>query len=149
MNELALYAGGGGGLLASRLLGWRTVCYVERDPYCVQVIKARIKDGWLDDAPIWDNARTFGGRRWRGLVDVVSGGFPCQPFSGAGNRLADRDPRNLWPATLRIIRAVRPEWCFLENVSRLITYPYFGRILGDLAESGFDCAWECLPASAV
>lgn len=63
MYELALFAGAGGGLLATQhLLGWRTVCYVERDAYCVAVLEARIRDGLLDDAPIWDDVRTFDGR---------------------------------------------------------------------------------------
>lgn len=59
MNEVALFAGAGGGLLGTRLLGWETVCYVENNPYCIEVLKARIKDGCLDDAPIWDDVRTF------------------------------------------------------------------------------------------
>jgi len=149
MNELALFAGAGGGLLGSRLLGWRTVCYVEKDPYCQKILQARIKDGYLDDAPIWDDARTFNGRPWAGLVDVVTAGFPCQPFSGAGKQLGEQDERNLWPDTLRIIREVGPEWLFLENVPRLLCFDYFGRILADLAESGFDARWDCIPASAV
>src|SRR3990172_13273064 len=85
VNELALFAGAGGGLLASKwLLGWRTVCYVEWETYAVEVLKARIRDGWLDDAPIWDDAFTLDGRPWRGCVDIVTAGFPCQPFSIAG-----------------------------------------------------------------
>ena len=149
MNELALFAGAGGGLLGSRLLGWRTVCYVEKNPYCQKVIQARIKDGFLDDAPIWDDVRTFDGRPWAGIVDVVSAGFPCQPFSGAGKQLGESDERNLWPDTLRIIREARPEWVFLENVTRLLSFDYFGQILGDLAESGYDARWDCIPASAI
>jgi len=152
MNELALFAGAGGGLLASQhLLGHRTVCYVEREPYCVDVLKARIADGVLDDAPIWDDVRTFDGTEWRGVVACVSGGFPCQPFSVAGKQAADLDERNCWPDTVRIIREVQPEWCFLENVPGLLSarHRYFGTILGDLAESGFDVAWKVLSAAEV
>jgi DNA (cytosine-5)-methyltransferase 1 len=149
VNELALFAGAGGGLLGTRLLGWRSICYVEKDPYCIQVLKARIKDGYLDDAPIWDDVRTFDGKPWAGLVDVVTAGFPCQPFSGAGLQLGEHDERNLWPDTLRIIRQIRPRFALLENVSRLVSNPYFGRILCDLVESGYDCRWDCIPASAI
>lgn len=152
MNELALFAGAGGGLLATKwLLGFKTVCYVENNPYRVEVLEARIGDGLLDDAPIWDDARTFDGRPWRGCVDIVTAGFPCQPFSQSGNKLADRDKRNLWPDTIRIIREVRPEWCLLENVSGLLSgsHGYFGQILRDLAESGYDAKWRMLSAAAI
>lgn len=78
MNELGLFAGAGGGLLASRLLGWRTVCAVEIDAYCQRVLAQRQLDGHLDPFPIWDDVRTFDGKPWRGAVDVVSGGFPAR-----------------------------------------------------------------------
>lgn len=149
MYDMALFAGACGGVLGGKLLGWRTVCYVEQKPYPVEVIKARIRDGYLDDAPIWDDVTTFDGHPWTGLVDVISTGFPCQPFSAAGKRLGDRDERNLWPDTIRIIREVRPEWVLLENVTRLLSYPYIRRIFADLAESGLDCRWDCIPACAV
>ncbi len=148
MYELALFAGAGGGLLGSRwLLGWRTVCYVEKKAYAVEVLKARIRDGLLDDAPIWDDARTFDGRPWRGGVDIVTAGFPCQPWSAAGRQLSERDNRNLWPDTIRIVREVEPQWVLLENVTRLLHFPYVRRIFGDLAESGYHCRWDCLPAT--
>jgi len=150
MHELALFAGVGGGLLATtHLLGWETVCYVENAAYPVEVLKARIRDGLLDDAPIWDDARTFDGKPWAGCVDIITAGFPCQPFSGAGKQRGEHDERNLWPDTIRIIREVGPRYVLLENVSRLLSHQYFGRILGDLAESGYDCRWDCIPASAV
>jgi len=135
LNELALFAGAGGGLLGSRLLGFRAVCYVENDPYCVSVLKARIADGYLDDAPIWDDARTFDGRPWRGCVDILSAGFPCQPFSVAGRRKGEDDERNLWPDTIRIIREVAPPWVFLENVPGIT--PYLPTIRGDLIGAGY------------
>lgn len=150
MYELALFAGAGGGLLATKhLLGWRTVCYVENARYPVEVLKARIADGLLDDAPIWGDARTFDGRPWRGCVDIITAGFPCQPFSQAGKGLGEQDERNLWPDTIRIIREVQPTGVVLENVSRLLSHAYIGRIFGDLAESGYDSRWDCIPASAV
>lgn len=149
MNELALFAGAGGGLLGSKLLGWRAVCYVENDAYCVQVIQQRIRDGMLDDAPIWDDVRTFDGKPWAGCVDIVTGGFPCQPWSVAGKRAGELDERNLWPDTLCIINEVRPEWCLLENVPGLLSRSYIRRIYADLAESGYDTRWDCIPAAFV
>jgi len=147
VNELALFAGAGGGLLASRwLLGWRTVCAVELEPYRREVLLRRQRDGLLDLFPIWDDARTFDGRPWRGVVDIVTAGFPCQPFSVAGKRCGERDQRNLWPDTIRIIREVRPLYVLLENVPGLLADWYFGRILGDLAKSGFDARWCVLGA---
>ena len=84
MNELALFAGAGGGILGGHLLGWRTVCAVEWEPYPASVLCARQNDGLLPTFPIWDDVQTFDGRPWRGIVDVISGGFPCQDISAAG-----------------------------------------------------------------
>jgi DNA (cytosine-5)-methyltransferase 1 len=149
-TELSLFSGAGGGLLATKhLLGWRTVCYVEWDKYAIEVLKSRIRDGYLDDAPIWDDAFTFDGYPWAGLVDVVSAGFPCQPFSLAGKGLGEQDPRNGWPAVIRILREVRPRYALLENVPGLISKPYFRRILGDLAEAGFNIEQDCISAAEV
>ncbi len=147
-TELSLFSGTGGGLLATQhLLGFRTVCYVEVDAYCQRVLQARIADGMLDDAPMWDDVRTFDGKPWRGCVDLLSAGFPCQPFTAAGKRIGEHDERNLWPETIRVIREVGPRWCLLENVPGLLAHGYFGTILGDLAESGFDVAWKVLSAA--
>ena len=152
MNELALFAGAGGGLLASQhLLGFATVCYVELDAYCVAVLQARISDGYLDDAPVWDDVKTFDGLLWRGSVDLVTAGFPCQPWSVAGKQRGEEDDRNLWPDTIRIIREVKPRYCYLENVTGLLagSHGYFGAILGDLADSGYDARWTVLSAAEV
>ena len=154
MNELGLFAGAGGGLLASKwLLGHTVVAYVEKETYCQEVIQARIKDGFLDDAPIWSDVRTFDGRPWRGVVDCVSAGFPCQPFSVAGKQDGEDDARNCWPDTARIISEVQPEWAFLENVPGLLAVrggdgrSYIGRILGDLCELGYDAEWTVFSAA--
>jgi DNA (cytosine-5)-methyltransferase 1 len=92
VNELALFAGAGGGILGGKLLGWRTVCAVEREPYAASVLVARQNDGFLPPFPIWDDVCTFDGRPWRGRVDVVSGGFPCQDISAAGKERALTEP---------------------------------------------------------
>ena len=116
MNELALFAGCGGGILASNLVGNRIVCAVERDEYCQHVLVQRQNDKLLEPFPIWDDICTFRGGLWRGSVDVVSGGFPCQAFSTAahGNNLAEK---NLWGQMRRVIGEVCPEYVFAENVS--------------------------------
>ncbi|HOL96850.1 MAG TPA: DNA cytosine methyltransferase, partial [bacterium] len=153
MNELSLFAGAGGGLLAGRLLGWRTVGYVEWDEYCQRVIARRIRDGLLHEAPIFGDIRAFIDQGYaagyQGLVDIITGGFPCQPFSVAGKRLGEDDPRNMWPATLECLCVVRPRWALLENVPGLLTTGYERRVFGDLAEIGYDARWGCLSAAAV
>ena len=117
MNELALFAGAGGGILGGKLLGWRTVCAVEWEPYPASVLCARQNDGLLPPFPIWDDVQTFDGKPWRGIVDVVSGGFPCQAYStaAAGKNTAD----DLWPEMRRIVADVAPRYVFAENVSRI------------------------------
>jgi DNA (cytosine-5)-methyltransferase 1 len=99
------------------LLGHEPVCAVEIDAYCRQVLQARQDDGWLPEFPIYEDVRQFDGRPWRGKVDVVAGGFPCQPWSQAGKRKGTGDPRHLWPEMARIIQEVRPRYVFAENVS--------------------------------
>ena len=148
MRELALFAGAGGGILGGKLLGWRTVCAVEIDPYCRSVLLARQRDGMLDPFPIWDDVRTFDGTRWRGHVDVVSGGFPCQDISAAGKGAGIEGERSgLWVEMARIIREVRPRYAFVEN-SPMLTSRGLGTVLGDLAEMGFDARWGVLGANS-
>src|SRR5688500_7095349 len=119
MRELSLFSGAGGGLLASKwLLGWMTVAYVEINDYCQRVLRQRIDDGLLDDAPIFGDIRAFIAEgyadAYQGMADVVTGGFPCQPFSVAGKQRAGSDERNMWPETIEVIRRVQPRWCLLE-----------------------------------
>ena len=153
MNELSLFSGAGGGLLASKLLGWKTVGYVEYEDYCQRVIRARINDGYLDEAPIFGDIRTFisdgYAESYQGMVDVVSAGFPCQPFSSAGKQKGESDERNMWPATIDVIRKVRPRFAFLENVPGLLTFEYMGTILADLAAAGMDAKWTVLGAGDI
>ena len=154
MRELSLFSGAAGGLLATKhLLGWETVGYVENNEYCQKVLQARIADGLLDAAPIFGDIRAFirdgYADAYQGVVDVASGGFPCQPFSCAGKRLGEHDLRNMWPATIDAIRIIRPRFCFLENVPGLLSSGYFGRILGDLASGGYDARWVCVSGYAL
>jgi DNA (cytosine-5)-methyltransferase 1 len=149
MNELALFAGAGGGILGAKLLGWRTVCAVEIDPYCRRVLMQRQNDGVLPAFPIWDDVRTFDGAAWRGKVDVVTAGVPCQPHSLAGKRLGEEDDRYLWPDTIRILREVRSRWALLENVPGFVVDGGLPFVLRELAKIGYDARWDFVPAFAI
>lgn len=149
MNELALFAGAGGGILGGHLLGWNTVGAVEIEDYPRSVLLARQRDGLLPKFPIWDDVRTFDGKPWRGLVDVVSGGFPCQDISAAGKGAGIAGTRSgLWKEMHRIICEVRPGYAFMEN-SPMLTSRGLGTVLGDLAEIGYNAAWLVLGASDI
>ncbi|WP_186215879.1 DNA cytosine methyltransferase [Burkholderia gladioli] len=147
MNELHLFAGAGGGILAGQLRGNRCVCAVEFDPYAQAVLVARQNDGTFPPFPIWDDVRTFDGRPWRGIVDIVAGGFPCQDVSAAGTGDGlDGERSGLWTEMARIIRQVQPLGVEVEN-SPMLTSRGLGRVLGDLAEMGFDAEWGVLSAA--
>ena len=149
MNELALFAGAGGGILGGKLLGWNTVCAVERDAFAAQVLAQRQNDGLLGIFPIWSDVCSFDGRPWRGLVDVVSGGFPCQDISQAGKGAGiDGNRSGLWREMFRVISEVRSEYVFLENSPRLVGRG-LARIIGNLASIGYNACWDVLGADAV
>jgi DNA (cytosine-5)-methyltransferase 1 len=149
MNELALFAGAGGGILGGHLLGWRTVCAVEWEPYAACVLASRQNDGLLPPFPIWDDVQTFDGKPWRGIVDVISGGFPCQDISAAGKGAGiDGERSGMWREMARIIHEVRPRFVFVEN-SPMLTSRGLGTVLGDLASMGFDAKWGVLGAADV
>jgi DNA (cytosine-5)-methyltransferase 1 len=149
MNELALFAGAGGGILGGHLLGWRTVCAVEWEPYPASVLCAQQNDGFLPPFPVWDDVQTFDGKPWRGIVDVVSGGFPCQDISAAGKGAGiDGERSGMWREMARIIHEVRPKYVFVEN-SPMLTSRGLGVVLGDLASMGFDAKWGVLGAADV
>jgi DNA (cytosine-5)-methyltransferase 1 len=146
LRELALFAGAGGGILGGKLLGWRTVCAVEWDAYAASILVARQNDGCLPPFPIWDDVQTFDGRAWRGRVDVISGGFPCQDISCAGKGAGITGERSsMWKHMARIIGEVRPQYAFVENSPMLV-----GRgletVLADLAEMGYDARWGIVGA---
>ena len=146
MNELALFAGAGGGILGGKLLGWTTVCAVEWEAYPASVLIARQNEGVLPPFPIWDDVCTFDGRPWRGRVDVVSGGFPCQDISSAGKGAGiDGERSGMWAHMARIVREVGPRYVFVEN-SPMLTSRGLGRVLGDLAAMGYDARWGVLGA---
>jgi len=147
VNELALFAGAGGGILGGHLLGWRTVCAVEWEPYAACVLAARQNDGILPPFPIWDDVQTFDGKPWAGRVDVISGGFPCQDISAAGKGAGiDGKRSGMWGHMARIISEVQPRYVYVEN-SPLLTSRGLNRVLGDLAEMGFDARWGVVSAA--
>ena len=149
MNELALFAGAGGGILGGHLLGWRTVCAVEWEPYPASVLCARQNDKILPTFPIWDDVQTFDGKPWRGIVDVVSGGFPCQDISAAGKGTGITGERSgMWREMARVISEVRPRYAFVENSPMLVTRG-LERVLGDLTQMGYDCRWGIISASDI
>ena len=149
------YGGFGLGLrLAYPDADFKKVCYIEWDKYCQRVIQARIEDGHLDDAPLWGgDIRDFDGKPWRGTVDILSAGFPCQPHSNAGLRKGADDDRNLWPDTLRIIREVAPRTgILLENVPGILVgngerAAYGGTVVGQLSEIGYMSEWAVISAA--
>ena len=149
LNELALFAGAGGGILGGKLLGWRTVCAVEWEPYPASVLCARQNDGLFPPFPIWDDVQTFDGNPWRGIVDVVSGGFPCQDISAAGKGAGiDGKRSGMWHHMARVLGEVRPRYVFVENSPMLVTRG-LERVLGDLTALGYDTKWTVMGAANV
>ena len=149
MNELALFAGIGGGILGTQLLGHRCVCAVENDPHAQSVLLARQNDGHLPPFPIWDDIRTFDGKPWRGIVDIVSGGFPCQDISSAGRGSGIEGERSgLWREMFRVITEVEPKFAFIENSPMLRTRG-LGTVLKDLASIGYNAEWGIVSAGDV
>ncbi|MGF6764018.1 DNA (cytosine-5)-methyltransferase 1 [Paraburkholderia sp. GAS33] len=140
MNELELFAGLGGGILAAQLLGHRTVCAVESNPYRIRRLMQRQNEGHLPPFPIWDDVRTFDGYPWRGIVDCISGGFPCQAYSSAarGRNVAD----DLWPEMRRIVADVAPRYVRAENTQRRA----IDRAADDLESMGYTV--RCIALSA-
>jgi DNA (cytosine-5)-methyltransferase 1 len=149
MNELHLFAGAGGGILGGMLLGHTCVCAVEIEPYPRKVLLQRQRDGILPKFPIWDDVTTFDGKPWRGKVDVVCGGFPCQDISAAGKGAGLSGKRSgLWSEMQRIIGEVGPRFVFVEN-SPMLTIRGLGVVLGDLAGMGYNAKWGVLGNDSV
>lgn len=127
----------------------RTVAYVEREAFACSQLVALIEAGCLDAAPIFHDVTRFPGRRFRGAVDCVIAGFPCQPHSHAGKREGVEDERWVWPDIARVVGDVGPDVVYLENVTGLVTSGGLDACLGDLASLGFDAEWGCVSAAGV
>lgn len=138
---MALCAGVGGLELGVRLAcpSATLVCAVEGEAYAAAILVARMQDGTLDQAPIWSDLRTFDGTAWRGVVDCVTAGYPCQPFSLAGLRRGVEDSRHLWPHVARIVGECNPAIVFLENVPGHLSLG-FDQVCGDLGRMGYRVA---------
>ena len=153
MRELAMFAGAGGGILGSMLLGHQIVGVNEIAEYPCRTLRQRQIDGALPGFPIWNmDIREFNERiapSYAGMVDLVSGGFPCQDISCAGKGAGIEGERSgLWKELAETIRIVRPRFAFLEN-SPMLTIRGLEVVLQDLAEMGYDAEWCCLGASDV
>jgi DNA (cytosine-5)-methyltransferase 1 len=135
---ISLCAGAGGLDLGLHIAapGYRTVGYVERESYAAATLVARMEDAALDQAPVWDDVTSFDGKPWRGIVDIVHGGYPCQPFSVAGKKLGHNDPRHLWPHIARIVAECQPRLCFFENVGGHLRLG-FEQVHDDLRSMGY------------
>lgn len=142
---------GTGGLdlgLSIAIPGYRTVGHVERETFAAATLVARMEDATLDCAPVWDDVASFDGRPWRGAVDIVTAGYPCQPFSVAGKRLGTEDPRHLWPHVARIIGECEPPFVFLENVAHHLRLG-FPEVASGLVGMGYRLAAGLFTAAEV
>lgn len=139
LHGLALCAGVGGLELGLHIAepNYRTVCYVEQNSHAAATLVARMADKALDKAPVWSDLKAFDCTPWIGKVSLVSAGYPCQPFSSTGKRRGTEDPRHLWPYIAEILRELKPEWVFLENVQGHLDIG-FDIVKRELQEMGFD-----------
>ena len=145
IKVLSLFSGGGLGDYGLELAGMEIVGQVEVDKYCQKILKLR----W-PDVPKWKDVMDVKGEEVRkrcGRIDVVSGGFPCQPFSSIGRQKGEEDPRNMWPQMRRIIGEIKPEWILIENV-RGIVKVYLDKVLSDLESLEYSYVPFLIPASA-
>jgi len=126
----------------------RTVAYAEIEAFAIECLLARMEGGQLDAAPIWPNLKSFPWGAFSDRVDILSGGYPCQPFSAAGKRLGTEDPRHLWPFIADGIRIMRPKFCFFENVEGHISLG-LRAVIEELGSIGYKTTWGIFSASEV
>lgn len=139
MNHLDLFSGIGGFSLAAKWSGFKTIQFVEIDKFCQKVLQKN-----FPGVPIHDDIKTF---HFNDKVDLLTGGFPCQPFSVAGKKLGIKDDRYLWPDMLRIIRECRPHYIIAENVPGIV--PLLDTILQDLESEAYSFRTFNIPASLI
>ncbi len=147
MTHGSLFSGIGGFDLAAQWMGWENVFHVERDPFCRQVLAHH-----FPKSQSFDDVKTFDATHLRGRVSVISGGFPCQPFSAAGKRGGTSDDRYLWPEMFRIIREARPTYVVAENVRGLLSWNeglVLDTVCADLEGEGYEVLPVVLPAASV
>ena len=142
IKHLDLFSGIGGFALAANWAGFQTVGFCEIESYCRQVLKKH----W-PEVPIHNDVRELDGSDY-GAIDLITGGYPCQPFSLAGNRKGHNDHRHLWPEMLRVITQARPTWVVAENVVGHITMG-LDQVLADLESEGYSARPVVIPACAI
>jgi len=147
-THVSLCSGYGGIDLGLRRVcpGLRTVAYAEIEAFAIECLLARMEGGQLDAAPIWSDLKSFPWAEFSGKVDLLTGGYPCQPFSAAGKRAGKDDPRHLWPWIADGIAAMRPRVCFFENVEGHISLG-LSSVISDLEELGYSVSWGIFSAS--
>lgn len=136
MNHGSLFSGIGGFDLASEWMGWNNAFHCEINPFCQKVLKYH-----FPNAISYADIKTTDFTEWNGKIDIVSGGFPCQPYSVAGNRKGKDDDRHLWPEMLRSIKQIQPSWIVGENVPGIINWSkgmVFNEVQTDLEAAGFE-----------
>ena len=148
ITHISLCSGYGGIDLGLRRVipNLRTVAYAEIEAFACENLLARMEGGQLDAAPIWSDLKSFPWAEFSGLVDVLSGGYPCQPFSAAGKRAGADDPRHLWPFISSGIQILRPRLCFFENVEGHISLG-LREVIADLEALGYQAAWGIFSAA--
>ena len=148
ITHVSLCSGYGGidlGLRAA-VPGLRTIAYCEREAFPISILLRRIEEGQLDVGPIHTDLKAFPWEDFRDRVGILSGGYPCQPFSAAGNRKGKDDPRHLWPWIKDGISIMRPSQCLFENVDGHITMG-LSTVISDLEELGYKATWGVFSAS--
>jgi len=143
MNHLGLFEGIGGFSLAARWMGWETVAWVEIDTDCQKVLAKN-----FPQTKGYGDIKEFDGTKYSGQVDIITGGFPCQPFSTAGKRNGTNDDRSLWGEMFRVVKEVRPRFVVAENVYGIVSME-LDNILADLEGEGYEAEAFVLPACAV
>ena len=126
----------------------RVVAYVEIEAFAVANMVSKMESGHLVPAPVWTNLKTFPVDKFRGRVHGITAGYPCQPFSAAGQRKGADDPRHLWPYIRRAVGIIQPRWCFFENVEGHISLG-LSTVISDLEEDGYRTTWGIFSASEV
>lgn len=147
MKHASLFSGIGGFDLASKWMGWENVFSCEFDPFCQSVLKHH-----FPTTTHYGDIRQLDGTKYRGTIDVLTGGFPCQPFSVAGQRRGTDDNRFLWPEMLRVIREIQPTWIVAENVRGIVSIDsglVFERVCSEMEANGYEVQPFCIPACAV
>ena len=126
----------------------RVIAYVEIEAFAIANLVSKMEAGLILPAPIYTDIKTFPSEIFRGKVSILTGGYPCQPFSAAGKRLGEDDPRHLWPHIRRHIEAIRPVQCFFENVEGHVSLG-LSTVVSDLEEDGYKATWGIFSAREV